>query len=404
MDALVLIVFIIVYVGMMLGHLPGLALDRTGVALLGAILLVAAGRMTTAEFGAAMDESTLLLLFALMVVSAQFRMSGFYSHMVRRLAAFRVAPETLLAILIAVTAVLSALLANDIVCLAMTPVLIEACLRRRLDPKPYLLALACAANIGSAATLIGNPQNMLIGQVLHLSFSGYIAEAALPSVLGLAILWLVIVHLWRGKWKQPGRTIRVPTPAHNLHQTIKGFVLLGVLVAGFLFVPWPREMMALCIAGVLLCSRRMRSREMLGLVDWPLLVLFMALFVVNYTMKEWGCMAEIMRWLRLHGCDPETPAALFGLSVVLSNLVSNVPAVMLLLPSATHPLAGPILAVSSTLAGNLIVVGSIANIIVIDQAARLNVRISWRDHARVGIPVTVGSLIVAAVWFWARMP
>jgi len=403
-DALVLIVFIIVYTGMMLGHLPGLALDRTGVAVLGAILLVAAGRMTTAEFGAAMDESTLFLLFALMVVSAQFRMSGFYSQLVRRLAVLRVAPGLLLAILIAVTAILSALLANDIVCLAMTPVLVEACLRRNLDPKPYLLALACAANIGSAVTLIGNPQNMLIGQVLHLSFSRYMAEAALPSALGLAIIWLVITILWRGRWEQPGRTIRVETPPHSLRQTAKGFILLGALVIGFLIAPWPREMMALSAAGVLLCSRKMRSREMLGLVDWQLLVLFMGLFVVNYTMKEWGCLAEIMRWLRMQGLDPETPTALFGLSVVLSNLVSNVPAVMLLLPSATHPLAGPILAVSSTLAGNLIVVGSIANIIVIDQAARLGVRISWRDHARVGIPVTVASLIVAAVWLWTRLP
>jgi Na+/H+ antiporter NhaD/arsenite permease-like protein len=155
---------------------------------------------------------------------------------------------------------------------------------------------------------------------------------------------------------------------------------------------------------VLLCSRKMRSREMLGLVDWQLLVLFMALFVVNYTMREWGHLAIIMNWLAAHGLNPESPAPLFGLSVLLSNLVSNVPAVMLLLPSATRPLSGEILAVSSTLAGNLIVIGSIANIIVIDQAARLNVRMTWRDHARVGIPVALASLTVAAVWFWVRIP
>jgi Na+/H+ antiporter NhaD/arsenite permease-like protein len=245
---------------------------------------------------------------------------------------------------------------------------------------------------------------MLIGQVLQLSFSGYMAEAAVPSILGLVLLWFIIARRWQGKWKQPGKTIHVETPPYSIWQTAKGVILLGGLVVGFLVAPWPREMMALGAAGVLLCSRKMRSREMLGLVDWQLLVLFMALFVVNYTIRESGYLMVIVRWLAAHGFNPENPAPLFGLSVLLSNLVSNVPAVMLLLPSATSPLSGAILALSSTLAGNLLVVGSIANIIVIEQAARLNVRITWREHARVGIPVTLTGLAVAAVWFWVRIP
>ena len=161
-------------------------------------------------------------------------------------------------------------------------------------------------------------------------------------------------------------------------------------------------LLALAAAGVLLCSRRMRSRDMLELVDWQLLVLFMALFVVNHAFEASGGMAAAASRLSSAGVDLSRPAALFGASVLLSNLVSNVPAAMLLLPFASHPLAGPVLALSSTLAGNLLIVGSIANIIVIDQAGRLGVAITWREHARIGVPVTVVTLAIAAAWLALR--
>jgi Na+/H+ antiporter NhaD/arsenite permease-like protein len=174
------------------------------------------------------------------------------------------------------------------------------------------------------------------------------------------------------------------------------------LVAVFLGSDAPREVAALSAAGVLLMSRRMASRDILGLVDWQLLVLFIGLFVVNHGLAASGALEQIFGALRASGADLSQPAWLFAVTVLLSNLVSNVPAVMLLLPVATHPLAGPVLALASTLAGNLFLVGSIANIIVVDQAARLGVRISWRDHARVGVPVTAATLAIAAAWLWLR--
>ena len=175
MRATVFCVFLLVYAAMVLGRLPGLALDRAGVALLGAIVLVAGGTMTVADAWGAADVPTLALLFGLMIISAQLRLGGFYTAVSRSLIAVTTSPAGLLARIMAASAVLSALLANDIVCLAMTPILVEATLARGLNPLPYLIGLALSANIGSAATLIGNPQNMLIGQVSHLSFSGYVA-------------------------------------------------------------------------------------------------------------------------------------------------------------------------------------------------------------------------------------
>jgi Na+/H+ antiporter NhaD/arsenite permease-like protein len=283
----------------------------------------------------------------------------------------------------------------------MTPVLIECCMQRELDPKPFLLGLACASNVGSAATLIGNPQNMLIGQVLHMSFTKYLFLAAVPSLLGLVATWLIICRASRGRWHRASKPPQVVASPFHRWQTVKGLAVTVVLMVLFLFAPWPREIIALGAAGVLLCSRHMHSRRMLGLVDWQLLVLFIGLFVVNHAMQTSGNLDVLMEHVRAGGVHVDRPAYLFGVTVVLSNLVSNVPAVMLLLPFATHSLAGPVLALSSTLAGNLLVVGSIANIIVIDQARRLHVEIRWKEHARIGIPVTLATLVLAAVWLWA---
>lgn len=402
LDAAVLIVFVTVYLGMILGHLPGLAVDRTGVALLGAIALVALGRSTPQEAWNAVDVPTLALLFGLMIVSAQFRQAGFYSRLTRRLAMRAVRPEILLGMLIGVAGGLSALLANDIVCLAMAPVLAEGCARRGLDPVPFLLALACAANVGSAATLIGNPQNMLIGQTLGLSFAGYLLDAVVPALLGLVAVWFVVLTCVRGHWERAVEVQGVVAPPYNRWQVVKGSLVLGGLVLAFLFALWPREAVALIAAGVLLTTRRMATRETLGLVDWQLLVLFAGLFVVNHALAKSGMLASAMVGVRASGWDVGQPVLLFVSSAVLSNLVSNVPATMLLLPAASHPQAGAILALSSTLAGNLLIVGSIANIIVVDQAARLGIHIGWRDHVRVGAPVTLLTLAIAAGWLILR--
>ncbi len=405
MDTTILVIFALVYLGMLLGEIPGLALDRSGVALLGAIALVATEKVTVGQAWNAVDVPTIALLLGLMVVSAQFRLGGFYAQVSRWLADHPAPPAGLLALLIAVVGLLSALLANDIVCLAMAPIIAAGCARRGRDPVPFLLALAAAANVGSAATLIGNPQNMLIGQALRLPFAGYLLDALVPSVLGLGLVWAVIALMYRGRWEKQVTLARTEQRdlKFNRWQTTKGLLVLGALVLVFLFAPVPREAAALTAAGLLLLSRRMASRDILGQVDWHLLVLFIGLFVVNHALLQSGMTERAVAGLRNGGVDLSRAPWLFGVTAALSNLVSNVPAVMLLLPAAgTHPQAGPLLALSSTLAGNLLIVGSIANIIVVDQAERLGVKVSWREHARVGIPITLLTLAAAATWLWVR--
>jgi Na+/H+ antiporter NhaD/arsenite permease-like protein len=407
----VVAIFAVVYLGMILGGLPFLQLDRTGVALLGAIALVGLGAVTPDEAARSVHLPTLLLIFSFMVVSAQMRLGGFYTWVTLRIAALPLSPAALLAAVIGTVAALSAVFSNDVVCLAVAPVLADACLRRRLDPVPFLLALACAANVGSAATLIGNPQNMLIGEVLKLSFGGYFIVAIVPVLLGLVAVWALIGRQARGRWAAQAGPARDEAALPGPHraepeldrwQTTKGLAVAAALVAAFLFTSLPREVAALAGAGLLLMSRRLHSHKMLGLVDWELLVLFIGLFVVNHALEKTGLTADALRTLASAGLPLEQPVPLFVGAFALSNIVSNVPAVMLLLPAATEPYAGPMLALVGTLAGNLLIVGSIANIIVVDAARRRGIVIDWRRHARVGVPVTIATLAMTAAWLALR--
>ena len=406
MATTVLAIFAVVYLGMILGGLPLLQLDRTGVALLGAIAIVGLGVLTPEEAAQSIHLPTLLLLFSFMVLSAQMRLGGFYTRVTLQIADLRVSPPALLAAVITVVGALSAVFSNDVICLAIAPVLADACLERRLDPVPYLLGLACAANVGSAATLIGNPQNMLIGQVLELSFAGYFLEAIAPVLLGLAAVWAILAWQTRGRWRtvldDPPPERRREDAPYDRWQTIKGLGVACALVGAFLFSDLPRDVVALVGAGLLLMSRRLHSNKMLGLVDWELLVLFIGLFVVNHALAQTGLTEQAVAALTNAGVPLAESRPLFAATLVLSNIVSNVPAVMLLLPVATEPFSGPMLALVSTLAGNLLIVGSIANIIVVDAARRRGIPIDWRSHARAGVPVTLATLAITAAWFALR--
>ncbi len=207
-----------------------------------------------------------------------------------------------------------------------------------LNPVPFLVGLACAANIGSAATLIGNPQNMLIGSVLKLHFGDYVRRALPPVAISLLLLWGWLSH-------GPGAgAVRVfepdaratadedPEPVFDRFQTAKGLLVAGLLMAVFLLTHWPREVAALVGAAVLLLSRRLHSAHVMGFVDWPLLLLFIGLFVVNHAFEATGLAAQAVAMLGAQGVHLGQPGPLLVVGVALSNLVSNVPAVMLLLP------------------------------------------------------------------------
>jgi Na+/H+ antiporter NhaD/arsenite permease-like protein len=398
-----LIIFIVAYAGIALGKVPGLMIDRGGVALLGAIAMVVWQVVSIEEAFAAIDLPTILLLYSLMIISAQLRLGGFYTWVARRIVVGSAHPRSFLLVIMLVGGVLSAVLANDIVCFALTPILALALIEARLNPMPYLLALAVASNIGSAATIIGNPQNMLIGQTGQLDFLAFFFWCAPPALAGMVVSYLIILLLFRRSLRlaatTPSTATEEPGRPFDRWQSTKGLVAVAVLI-GLFFLPLPREISALGVAGLLLCSRKMKTRDITGLVDWHLITLFCALFVIIQGISRGGLLVEIMGHLRTMGIDLASPTTLTGVSVLLSNLFSNVPAVMLLLGflDPLQPEQWYVLAVSSTFAGNLFLLGSIANLIVVEQAARYRIRISLLQHALVGIPVTIASLAVLLGW------
>ncbi len=402
---LIVAVFIATYIGMAFGRWPGLAIDRTGIALIGAIVLVAFGALSVEQAAQSVDIATLLLLFGLMIVSAQYAASGFYDGAAAAVARLGGSPHRLLAAVIVVAGGLSALLANDIVVFAMTPLLCHGLKRRGLNPIPYLIALACAANAGSAATLIGNPQNILIGQVGKLDFLAFLGYCAVPALLALMVVFAVIAWQWRGHLtdgQTGGEDISSVPLARDKFQLAKALAATAVLLVLF-FTDAPRELAALAVAALLLLSRRVSSRELVGQVDFSLLLLFAGLFVVTGALAATPLAGEAFAKLSAAGWLPDRIATLAPLSLLLSNTIGNVPAVILLLQVWHNPPPGALygLALLSTLAGNLFIAGSLANIIVAERAASAGVKLGFLDHAKSGVPVTLISMALAAIWLWA---
>ncbi|HEX6114429.1 MAG TPA: SLC13 family permease [Geminicoccaceae bacterium] len=402
MSGLVLVVFAAVYLGMAIGRWPGLKVDRTGIALLGAIVLYGSGALDGAAVLAAIDFPTLVVLFGLMILSAQFAACGFYDWCSVRIATAALPPAALLAITVAAAGILSAVLANDVVVFAMTPMLCAGLLRRGLDPRPFVIALAGGANAGSAATIIGNPQNILIGEVGPLDFWPFLIACAPPALAALASVFLVVWWQWRRRFQVTEiRRDGLAPPRLDRPGLAKASFATFLLLLLFA-TPLPHVEGVLLVAGYLLISRRLATRTMLGMVDWHLLVLFGGLFVVTAALAQTGLPDDAIRWLEARRLPPENLAVLVPLTLLGASTIGNVPLVVLLLSVVPALSEGGLyaLAVLSTLAGNLMVVGSLANIIAVERARDAGVVLTFAEHARCGVPMTLLSFLLALAWIY----
>jgi Na+/H+ antiporter NhaD/arsenite permease-like protein len=413
---LTLLWFTLTYTGLALGRLPGLRTDRAGIALVGAALVLATGLLSFDEAVRAVDFATLVLLLGMMIVVGFLRQAGFFTLLANAALGRVHSPRALLAVTILLAGVLSALLVNDVVCLALAPLVLHLARKLRVDPKPHLIGLALASNAGSVATLTGNPQNMILGGLSHLSYLRFAEKLAPVAVLSLGVCYLVTAWVCRKTLRPAGATLEeklgavngqaIPAaPARPLRTPHKLLLAKSLLVlvgaVGLFFAGAPMELVAPGAAAVLLLGR-VKPEKVYRHVDWGLLVMFAGLFVVVHAfevhvMQPYGI--EDWDGLRSH------PIGLLSLvSAGLSNLVSNVPAVLLFkpiipaLPTAVQETAWLALAMSSTLAGNLTVLGSVANLIVVESAKREGVVISLKDSCRVGVPVTVLTLLLGVAW------
>lgn len=403
---LTVIVFLLVYLAMGCGTLPGFKVDRTGAAIIGALAMLVTGSITAQAAWNAIDYRTLGMLFGLMVVSAGFSVAGFYGWAAKRVTELPLSPPLLVGVLVGVGALFSAFLTKDVVAVAMTPLLVSVTLARGLNPVPFLLAFCFAVNTGSTATLIGSPQNMITAQELGLSFNGFLSVAAVPALLSLPIVWGVVVFAYRNRWTLTQTVSSTDDTSEvgsiDVLETAKTAIVAVVVIGMFILSDIPRELIAMAGAGVLLVSRKISSKNMLKHVDGDLLLLIMGLFIVNAAIASTGLPQTLLNHLREAGLDLNEPISLFFVGGILSNLVGNNPAVMLLIPYL-HPgpgadALGAALALGTGFSSNMIIFGSLAGIIVVEQAAARGVKISFAEFTRTGVIVMILCMLMAASW------
>jgi Na+/H+ antiporter NhaD/arsenite permease-like protein len=393
-------IFLASYLVFAIGRLPGTKIDRPAMAVIGAVAMFAFGVLGTREALASVDFATLILLFSMMLLVASLHLSGFFEW-ITRMAIEHLGPARLLPGVIFISGLLSAFLVNDIVCLVMAPLILGVCKRMRMRPLPYLLALATASNIGSTATITGNPQNILIGSISGIAYREFLFRLGPVALIGLFLDWAVLhwMHLRNGHEAvaEPAHSEPATVTEPQIHPAWPVMVSIGVLI-GFL-AGYPPALVA-AVGGALVLIQRHRSpKAIYGDIDWSLLVLFLGLFLIIGGAEQAGISNELLgaaERLNLHN------AGIFTVVVtLLSNIVSNVPAVMLLkglIPQFANPhSAWLMLAMSSTLAGNLTITGSVANIIVVEKA-RSEAHIGFVEYMKIGVPVTVLTLGVGLLW------
>lgn len=395
------IVVLATYAGVAVGRVPRLRMNRATIALVGAAILIAIGSINEKQAFAALDIGTILLLAAMMVINANLRMAGFFNVVSNGVIRLAKSPRMLLALVIIASGVLSAIFLNDPVCILFTPLVIELCLRLKRDPIPYLIGLGTAANVGSTATITGNPQNLIIGQSSGIPFLSFLAHLGPVALIGLVICWGVVVLVYPQEFKRPFEE----TPALGTlsrHSTYPPLLNRTLLVVGGLMIAFLGGLpivSSACVAAGLLLVSRIRPAKLLA-IDWELLAFFGGLFIVTGAIEVTGLSQRLFQLASplIHGGVP----ALSLTTGVLSNVVSNVPAVLLLRPEiGTLPNAQQAwltLAMSSTLAGNFTLLGSAATLIVAEVAATRGVKLSFMAFLKAGIPITILTMAVGIVW------
>lgn len=394
-----IVIFLATYVVVAIGRLPGFRVDRTGATLIGAALMVGCGVLTLEDAYKAIDLDTITLLLGMMIVVANLRLSGFF-RMVNAWAVRRAHhPMLLLTAIVLSTGVLSAFLVNDAICLVMAPIVIELTRALKRNPVPYLIAVALASNVGSTATITGNPQNMIIGTISHIPYGTFAAALAPVAALGLLVTIALVILLNPSEYWTRKRLPDADLASHYHGWLVAKSVLVTIVMVALFFIGQPVAKVAIVAGGVLLLTRRIRPQKVYEEIDGQLLLMFAGLFVVVAGLEHSVLTKDVVAAAgQLH---LDKTLVLSGVTAVLSNLVSNVPAVLILKPFL-EPLVDPqrawlVVAMASTLAGNFTLLGSVANLIVAQRAAKEGIEIDFWSYFRVGAPLTLITIAIGII-------
>jgi len=394
-----LLIFVLTYALISARRLNFLKLDRPAAALLGAVLCVGLGVLTPEAAAAAVDGRTLLLLIGVMGLGAFLAVDGFFDDLEVGLARWARTPGRLLASVIWGAGVLSALMTNDAVCVLAAPLVVRLVERHRLPPLPYLLGLATAANTGSAATLLGNPQNMLCAQLGDLRYLDHLILVGPVALVGLGLNHAV-VHL---TFRQALRGIMLhAAPARPILRPRSALTI--AVIAGVAVVAGVGGDLAWTALGgfvLLMLAHHRDTGRLWPHMDGTLLLFFAGLFVVVEGLRAEGWAAWFFGHVPLTTAGDLLSVRTASIFLVGANVVSNVPFILVVqdqVAALPNPRLGwELLSMVSTFAGNLTLLGSVANIIVAQHARHLG-GIGFFQYLRVGLPVALGTTALGVLW------
>lgn len=394
-------VAVISIIGIAFGRYPKMKMNRATISLVGSTLLILLNIVTLDEAYSSIDLNTLVLIFSMMVLNVNLKIAGFFTLIASRVVKFAANPNQLLFLLIFSSGILSGLFLNDTIVLMFTPLILEIVIELKLNPVPYLIALATSANIGSAATIVGNPQNMLIGVYSGISFIRFAKYMFPISIISLIITYYIIKILYKNDFSKISFDIVNDTkPFIYKPLLIKSIISLILMLSGFL-VGISVPLAALSAASLLLFTRRIKPDRVFKEIDWSLLIFFAGLFIITSAINKILQPAQFIEMR--NSFNMPMIIYLTSISAILSNLISNVPAVLILAPTLSNfpnqQFSWLIIAMATTFAGNLTLLGSIANMIVAESALKKGIKLKFIEYLKVGVPLTIITLIIGIIWF-----
>ncbi len=399
-ESLTFIIILFALIGIAIGSYPNFRMNRATIALVASTALIIIGAITLDQAFKAIDISTIVLIFSMMILNINLRLSGFFNIITSKIISFAKTPKQLLLLIIFSSGLLSSIFLNDTIVIMFTPLIISVVISLKRNPIPYLVALATSANVGSVATIVGNPQNMIVGILSKISFTQFALKLTPIALIGLAIIWIVIVLVYKSEFGNEKLYAGIE-PEYRVYRPllIKTTIILVIMLIAF-NIGFPIALTALSGASLLLITRRIKPERVFLEIDWSLLIFFSGLFIITHTLNEYF----ISKYFQLNK-SLFSGNMVFDLSLVsaaLSNLISNVPAVLLisraLLKINNAENLWLTLAMSSTFAGNLTLLGSVANLIVAESAKKQGIKLGFMEYLKTGIPITIITMILGIIW------
>lgn len=405
-----LVIFIITYIGIIFTRLPWMNIDRPSAAFFGSVAMILFGVLSFDEAMAAIDFNTIALLLGMMIVITTLQLDGFFELVARKTIKYAKTSNSLLALIILISSIGSAFMVNDVIVLLFTPIIITLCRNFKINPIPYLIAEILASNIGSAMTITGNPQNMLIGINSGISYSSFLLHLLPISIIGMGSIYMVIKTLYKKEFNTT-LNLNFNSDQHSTYNyksmytsvPIFGAIIVAFFLSNTLNISIP--LIALTGGSLILIVGKIKPSKIIKDIDWVLLLFFASLFIVVKGIEHVGLMDKI-KSMAIITYDMNGIGMIHGVSLVFSQIVSNVPLVVAMLP-IMHTTQGDLLwlalASASTLAGNATIIGAMANLIVIESAKKEGIHITFMEYFKSGIIVTVLSFVISILILWLEL-